>query len=165
MCGVVIDVEFLGFVKKVAEQATLDVIRMMNLASENRTGAGFVMYRYFKPLSDPIILGEIINGKEEVYKEFAGEKCHRLATMHRDKGHELSSQSRDPKQKMWGGGVLLPGEDCSYYIAISGLPEMCDEAAMLITTVRLGMRTVEDATRLAHISNNEVFLDHLEEWF
>lgn len=79
-----------------------------------------------EPIYEPVMIGEVSDqGKAEKYKSFCQEKAKRLAS---NPMHDSSWQSRVPQRDMWGGAVVF-GE---YIYSLSGLPELGDEALMLI---------------------------------
>jgi len=77
------------------------------------------------PLFPPAPIGEVPAEKAEKYLAFCQEKALRLAA-HPD--HLASWQSRNPDADQWGGAVRVG----DLIFSISGLPEMGDEALMLI---------------------------------
>ena len=84
------------------------------------------------------------------YLELAQEKARRLAE-HPD--HWSSWQSRNPDEGKWGGAVNAG----AYIFSFSGLPELADEAAMLLTALSLGFLLEERAAAFAQYSGNELF--------
>jgi len=98
-----------------------------------------------------MLIGKVTNGKDDKYTKLSLEKSTRLHDKYKSDSHELSSQSRNPDQGEWGGSVK--GESLSnrrkFIFSFSGLPEMLDEAAMLLAAVRGYCMTMEYARELA----------------
>jgi len=112
---------------------------------------------------EPMPIGAIEQKKIAKYTEFSGEKSGRLMRTSRDAGHELSWQSRNPENNEWGGAVKgVDSYGNQFFFSFSGLPEYCDEAAMLLTAVLSGCMTMDHARELASTSGNNFFLDN--EW-
>lgn len=77
------------------------------------------------PFFDPVSIGEVPREKAEIYLAFCQEKARRLAS---HPSHLASWESRNPDAGQWGGAVRAG----DIILSISGLPEMGDEALMLI---------------------------------
>lgn len=103
---------------------------------------------------------------KDVEKSFfvSREKVNRLREMIPE-GHTTSYESRDPnaflpgqntKEKAlgkWGGAILCHDQDGGKCIlSLSGLPELWDEAVVLVTAIRLGWLLERDV--LTHFSPN-----------
>ncbi len=96
-------------------------------------------------------VGDVPSEKVEKYLSLANEKADRLIA-HIAKGHWSSWQSRDGINK-WGGAVLVP----DFVLSFSGLPEMADEAIMLLTARACYMLLPTSACTIADISDNKLF--------
>ena len=95
-------------------------------------------------------IGTVIFKCISLYCRLVREKVHRLS-QHLE--HLSSWQSRDPDNNKWGGAIVAG----IYYLSFSGLPELCDEAIVLITARTLGIISAHEAMRIAQISNNELY--------
>lgn len=99
---------------------------------------------------EPVLVGRVPREKVERYSTLCQEKAARLAA-HPE--HESSWESRDPNADQWGGAVRIGG----LILSISGLPELGDEAVMLVLA-EIGHRgnpaIVETARRIASRSGN-----------
>ncbi len=96
-------------------------------------------------------VGDVPLDKVEKYFSIANEKADRLIT-HKSEGHWSSWQSRDGVSK-WGGAVLVP----DFIFSFSGLPELADEAVMLLAARACYLLLPNSACYIASISNNNLF--------
>jgi len=147
------------FLASIKEAAMLSVAKVIQKARDtqfdlgDRSG-GYFSTRGFGYIEDPnavppMLVGEVTNGKDDKYIEFSLEKSGRLHE-HTDDGHELSSESRDPDQGKWGGSVkAVDPHGHIWILSFSGLPEMLNEAAMLLVAVLIGGMTMAHAKELA----------------
>lgn|GEM_PF-1672295 len=111
-------------------------------------------------------LGHIPSDKVHKYAMLSQEKAWRLWEKHSQRGDKLSWQSRDPElcaygfqsigKDNWGlwGGAIHAGP---FILSFSGLPEMGDEALVLVLAVLADFITLKKAWEMATISNNRVF--------
>ena len=79
--------------------------------------------------------GEIPEEKNEKYFELSQEKANRLFTyvnMHLPNGHTTSFESRNEEEQKYGGAIYLNGRQSSVILSFSGMPELIDEAMMLV---------------------------------
>ena len=76
-----------------------------------------------------VLVGKVPPHKARKYLAFCQEKAGRLAG---NRGHLSSWESRDPQKDHWGGAIRFN----DYILSFSGLPEMGDEAAMLVAAMR-----------------------------
>lgn len=84
------------------------------------------------------------------YRMFAQEKAWRLLSRPSDAS---SYQSRDEAHEKWGGAIRAG----DYILSFSGLPELVDEALMLVLAVRLELIGRAEAERIAALSHNAYF--------
>ena len=120
--------QFLGEVResvKWAIEAVLANANELGLNPDNRTGVYFcLLHTGFEDLAiPPVVIGTVINGKDEKYTRLCKEKVTRLFSMH-PLGHALSSQSRDETEEKYGGAVygsLSPNK--MFFFGCSGLSE------------------------------------------
>lgn len=99
-------------------------------------------------------VGEVPKEKAGKYLSFCQEKAGRLA---QNKAHWSSWQSRNPDQEKWGGAVRTEIGILSF----SGLPELGDEAVMLVVrclTDHMYWATVQEEKEIAAFSNNRYFI-------
>lgn len=83
------------------------------------------------------------------YFEFSPEKAIRLRALAGD----LSSwQSRDDKNKKWGGSIRTKTPEI--ILSFSGLPELADEAIMLLTAYHFDWINYNQLWQIQGISNN-----------
>jgi hypothetical protein len=105
---------------------------------------------------EPIMIGQITNGKGERYLELCLEKANRLRNQRLvGSDHVLSWQSRDPDKDMWGGAIL---DDVAVIWSCSGLTEAQDEALMTMGAHNNG-RIMNGVPEIyARISSNDIIL-------
>lgn len=142
------------FVLPVVTGALEDILPQ--LPNEEREGGYFCLFeRSEAEPAPPVIvalIGKVPNPQKKAkYFSFSQEKALRLAS-HSE--HLSSWLSRDPDNDKWGGAIVAGG----YYLSFSGLPELADEAVMLLVGLRLGLLTWEEATAIAEKSDNHIFL-------
>ena len=108
---------------------------------------------------EPILIGEVRNFKAERYQTFCKEKANRLeAHFISSDSHFSSFQSRDVSLDRWGGAVMALGKkNWKYIFSFSGLPELADEALVLLTAMKVEFMTLDQATMIARLSNNDIF--------
>lgn len=119
-----------------------------------RTGGYFALMAEVKPTPSamgPFKIGSVSAEKDAKYRELSVEKSTRMRN-HRE--HVSSWQSRDGVEK-FGGAIRANG----FILSFSGLPELADECAMLVLAVRLRLLTFAEATEIAKISSNNLFLE------
>jgi hypothetical protein len=147
---------FLQQIMEEAEKAVAEVIREMGLT--DRYGGYIRLTENGVEAIAPSLVGRVENGRDEKYQSYATEKSDRLWLMFGLHGHRLSSQSRDEANEKYGGAVLFDdGHGHVFILSFSGLPEIGDEAAMLLTGARV-MDAMDQAVLMTTISNNETFL-------
>jgi len=89
---------------------------------------------------------------EERYYTFSKEKGERLYMLLHI-GHLGSYQSRDPEKNRWGGAIWAR----KFIFSFSGLPELADEALMLVLAIANQDIFLHEAREIAERSNNNVF--------
>jgi len=145
--------------EKIARGAVSDVVTAF--ANKERCSGGWFRYLVTTPgsmwISTPVQIGTLGADETIICRRFAAEKADRLG---KNPEHWLSWQSRDPESGKWGGAIRIICGTIAFIFSISGLPELCDEAAMLITGVRAGLLSVAQAREIAVISNNRFFLEN-----
>ena len=94
-----------------------------------------------------VLIGEVSLQKAPKYLEFCQEKAARLAG---HPNHQTSWESRNTKKDQWGGAVRFEDKILSF----SGLPEMGDEAAMLVAIAKHGDEARAAARRIAKLTDN-----------
>lgn len=90
--------------------------------------------------------------KAAKYANFSYEKGCRLLS-HPD--HVSSWQSKNDEAKQYAGAIAIS----NYILSFSGLPELADEAVVLILAYMIKLGTLEEVERLAKISGNTVFTE------
>lgn len=140
--------------------AVMNVIAKLPPEEAEREGGYFCLVEqanHFVPVAVALI-GEVTNPeKRQKYFDYAREKATRLGNVPLPT-HVSSWLTRNPEKNKWGGGIKAG----NYYMAFSGLPELADEAAMLLAAWRLGWLTKDQADAIAKQSNNQIFLEN--EW-
>ena len=92
--------------------------------------------------------GDVPAEKEERYRSFSMEKALRLfANMAQ---HGSSFESRDPALDLWGGAINAH----DFILSFSGMPELLDEAVMLIVAYQMGWLNWQEVNYIAQKSNN-----------
>lgn len=122
-----------------------------------------------------VLVAEIGNchpEKAEKYFQFCQEKVRRLAKLHEEQGHISCWQSRNPEEKQYGGGIIIPnykGDDemaakianslskQKWAIAISGMPEHGDEVLLLVASYVFSLLSEQGAKQITDISQNPYF--------
>jgi len=139
---------------------TEDTLKMVlaileaNFATElgGRRGGCFCL---LSPVShNPIqyfMVGEVPKDKEEKYRLFAREKADRLLL---NREHKSSWQSRNEEAGQYGGAI----RGCEYLFSFSGLPQLLDEALMLVVAIIHGDLDYEGARAIIHESQNPHFV-------
>jgi len=116
-------------------------------------------------LIPPALIGEVANGKGGKYAGFCMEKANRTSIwMDADQNHSsdpwLSWESRNPDKQRWGGAVGCGIHGQRLIFSFSGLPEMGDEAAMMLVAAKMGVAE-EFIRRAADVSGNAIITEHL----
>jgi len=118
-------------------------------------------------LIPPILIGEVINGKGNLYAEFCAEKANRTSILiDADVSPAISSrlwlswESSNPDKQRWPGGVGAGLAGRRLIFSFSGLPPIGDEAAMLLTLAKMGVRK-EFILPAADMSDNTIIKEHL----
>jgi hypothetical protein len=125
------------------------IMRADSRENDKRTGCYLMIYDQIG--HSPVVnwrIGLFENsGDANEYYDFAGEKARRLDT-HPE--HELSYESHDHAQGMYGGALKIPSHHL--ILSASGLQEKWNQAMVLVLSyVELKWRTLDDVTRLAHL--------------
>ena len=135
----------------------LIIMGNMGLLEADRTGGYMtVLSPKTRAVDVPLLRAEIgeitLTDRLAKYYLFSGEKGERVV-LNNPLGHVSSWQSRDPEQDKWGGAIRAG----DFVLSFSGLPELADEALMLAVALDLNLLTLEEANRIADISNNHIF--------
>jgi len=153
---------FIGDVQRVVKEAVNEVLSAEKPEVLKGRKGGYFCLRILGAddfLIKPMLVGEVTNGRDTRYIQLCQEKALRLEAEYPARGHVSSWQSRDPEQERWGGAILGPDEqNRQYAFSFSGLPELCDEVAMLLTAVKVGHLTQDEAIEIARISGNDLFI-------
>lgn len=94
--------------------------------------------------------------KAEKYRKFSIEKGQRLHNWNKHQGHLSSWQSRNEEKKRYAGAIVA----YDFILSFSGLPELGDEAVMMLLAFFLNWANYNDIVTITKISNNP-FLDKL----
>jgi hypothetical protein len=89
--------------------------------------------------------------KRKKYSKFSYEKNERLFN---NSGDVSSWQSRNPETDAWGGSIRA---EEGVLLSFSGLPELADEAIVLVIAVGLGLLEFDTASYIVSISSNIYF--------
>ncbi|MDO8444059.1 MAG: hypothetical protein Q7S80_00965 [bacterium] len=155
---------FISDVRRAAAEAVAKVIEVacaQGLLEADDTGGYFCLKMLGAEgfLVKPMLVGHVINGKDDRYIELCQEKATRLEARHESNGDVTSWQSRDPESDRWGGAILGPdGHDRQYAFSFSGLPDLCDEAVTLLTAVKVGHLSGEEALEIGDVSGSSNIL-------
>ncbi|MBI2013324.1 MAG: hypothetical protein HYS87_00600 [Candidatus Colwellbacteria bacterium] len=105
---------------------------------EKHRSGGYFCLRPLGLECAPVVVSQIGTITDPVkarkYFELAQEKANRLDAHIKTMGHKSSWQSRDPAKNQWGGAIFANG----WIFSFSGLPELADEAAMVLVAMRFG---------------------------
>lgn len=96
------------------------------------------------------LIGDISDEKAEKSRAFSPEKALRLRD-HPE--HNSSHQSRNLDEGKWGGAIAT----IYYILSFSGLPELWDEALMLLAAILLDWMTPDQAFAIAEQNHNPKF--------
>lgn len=162
-CGVSRN-QFLQEIEEAARWAVKVVITTANevgLDLGDRSGGYFCLLEegYDDLAIPPVLIGAITNGKDDKYITLCQEKVRRLFSKHLEEKHLLSSQSRDESEEQYGGAVCAEISR-AFIFGFSGFPEAVDEATMLLTAAKVGCISLDEAKKLASISDNSFFLEN-----
>ncbi len=91
--------------------------------------------------------------KADKYCVLSAEKANRLVRYYRGQGHNSSWQSRDEKQKKYGGAIVAG----NLIVSFSGLPERGDEVVVLILAYTMNWANFNDITTIAKQNENPLF--------
>ena len=136
---------------EVLDQVSLNVnafIELPDAARDRRGGYFTVVSRTESPQVITITkIGNPALEESSTYFDFSQEKANRLIA-----SVELLSsfQNRDPDNGRWGGAI----KTSDYILSFSGLPELGDEAVMLLTAYTFCWLTEEQIVEIAKISSN-----------
>lgn len=95
-------------------------------------------------------IGKVPEEKREKYYKLSQEKAKRL---YAHPEHLSSWQSRNPDQGEWGGSIRIE----NYIFSFSGLPELIDEALMLVLAHRFHWLDYGQGLEISFLSNNPFF--------
>ena len=98
-------------------------------------------------------IGDCPEKKHVKYRTLSLEKADRLLENLESKKHLSSWQSKDESKDKYGGAIATH----ELILSFSGLPELADEAVVLITALSFGWATEDEATKIAKISKNPFF--------
>lgn len=152
--------QYLETVRVLAKEALAAVLAELG-PSVDRYG-GYISTKFVRDdrfLINQELVGEVRNGKDDKYREFSHEKAQRLEMNFYQLGHLSSFQSWKPEEDQWGGSIIGmdPYMGVEHIFSFSGLPELGDEAMMLYVAVSMDYLSLEDALKIAEVSNNDVF--------
>ncbi len=117
--------------------------------------------------TNAILLFEDSNGTEEYTPVGPGNMDHELflttaqrknSQMHANPTHMSSYQSRDPEKGDWGGGINLQVYGKT---ALSGLPELADEACLLYGLIHQKMVSTIFVNTVLCASSNQKLFEHI----
>ena len=164
-------VEDLCVLLRTAEESVGLVIDRLDTTGENpsdRRGGYLTILSEFAGRGTLVLLSQIgLVPMDEVHKCIvrSQEKPWRLLNF---PDHVSSYQSRDPNAVLhnqsaaeikpygkWGGAIRAG----AMILSFSGLPELGDEAAMLLTALKLGQINFVKADAIAVISHNKIFYE------
>lgn len=154
--------DFIGKVHTSLGESLKQVIATADDLGVEDTGGYFSLEIYNDDgnfLLPPSLAGEVTNGKDYELVDSSHEKSMRVKYYE----HASSWQTRNPEDKQRGGAIFFCHDDCSFIFCFSGLTEHCDEAISLLTAMKVGCLTNDEAIHIATISGNTVFLRCLTE--
>lgn len=157
---------FIGSVETAIKKAVAKVIetaRILGLLKEHHTGGYFCLKMIGEDgfLIKPMLVGEVPKSRRDECIKLCQEKANRLEAEYlADRKNTKSSwQTRNPENDKWGGATLGPdSQERQYAFSFSGLPELCDEVATLLTAVEVGHLTPDEAIEIAEISGSDDLL-------
>jgi len=162
--------EWLELVSAIIAAVTTSVHEVISVIQpEGRKGGYFCLLDHATGtfLIPPTLIGEVTNGEGDKYAEYCAEKARRISILiDADVNHTHSSdpwlswESRDSDKQRWGGAVGCGLDGRIVIFSFSGLPEMGDEAAMFLTSAKMGVLE-KFVRRSAEVSNNTIIKEHL----
>jgi hypothetical protein len=106
----------------------------------NRRGYLTLMDGIKGEIAFTVPFGEIPAEKSEKYFKLSQEKATRLfsqVNMHLPNGHTTSFESRNTENEEYGGAIYINCRSTIFILSFSGMPELIDEAMMLVLTAKL----------------------------
>ena len=97
-----------------------------------------------------IPFGEIPEEKRQKYFELSQEKAMRLfsqVNMHLPNGHTTSFQSRNEENEQYGGAIYVNCHSTIFILSFSGMPELIDEAMMLVLAEKLSRSVIHKSVK------------------
>lgn len=139
----------------------LDLARGMYESEEsktNRRGYLTLMNAITGEIVFTVPFGEIPEEKNKKYFNYSQEKALRLfsqVNLHLKNGHTTSYESRNVNENMYGGAILLESHSISVILSFSGMPELIDEAMMLVVADRLvRLYGLKNVTKIEAVERN-----------
>ena len=103
-------------------------------------------------------IGECPADKYAKYKFFSWEKSERLLANIANKNHLSSWQSKMEEEELYAGAIATN----DFILSFSGLPQLLDEATMLVTALAFSWANYHEVLTIAELSDNP-FFDALKE--
>lgn len=132
-------------------------LTLPNNPSPEKQGGYLAVFDHRGHLGFVCRIGEVPDDKADKYFALAVEKGRRLISRY---DHSSSFESRDPNADQWGGAVRMNN---GWIFSFSGLPELADEALMLISGVSIRWLTHSSdlsrhsAQEVAKLNNNRFY--------
>ncbi len=157
------DIVALNSLIAVAENVLKQFLILPGNPKPERTG-GYLAVMETRPQKKIVTITELGTCPPNMLKAFniCQEKLHRLHH-YLGKGHISSWQSRNIKNKKYGGGIITPsdsdwiGNGNGLMGSFSGLVEHGDEAVVLVTWAIMGWIDYNEAQKIIKISENPFF--------
>lgn len=139
-----------------AEKTVAAFTELPNSVSEEKKG-GFLTIRDKNTghILITLLIGQVLHEKAVKYHGLSQEKGDRLHTrIGLGEKHVSSWQSRNPDSGLWGGAIAAE----NFIVSFSGMPELGDEAIVLIIAIQLKWLNQQEAEKIARVSQNPLFI-------
>lgn len=132
----------------------IKIVEQVFLAAKNTICPdrnGFYFCLTDKDSGKPLVIVEIGTVPEEKISKYLGFSQEKASRLYICSEHLLSWQSRNEKEDKWAGAIKTP----THIFSCSGLPELFDEAVMLVSAVKVGHLNIDEAYEMSQISGSE----------
>jgi hypothetical protein len=139
-----------------AQKTIIALTELPNNVSEGKEG-GFLTIRDKDTghILITLLIGRVPHEKAVKYHELSQEKGGRLHNrICLGENHISSWQSRNPDNGLWGGAIATE----KFVVSFSGMPELGDEAIVLLIAMQMKWLNQQEAEVIASTSQNSFFI-------
>jgi len=145
----VLEIDFIAL-RNAVELAVAAFIKNCPDANPNHKTGGVILHRCNRGVEQHTTVGTL--SMQSVYEDLLTTARRKIEQLQIHFTHMTSYQSRDPEKGLWGGGLNL---FCNGQVALSGLPELADEACLMCGLVQCDLVIIEPfVTKALKISDN-----------